>query len=313
MQAIITEKTGGVEQLKLAQIDKPQVANHEVLVEVCAIGINPVDYKVRADESLLTAIYGEKRPAVIGWDIAGTVSEVGHSVSDFKTGDRVFGMVNFPGAGDAYAEYVSAPESQLSKIPEGISFEAAGASTLAALTAYQALKGSVKRDHRILIHAGSGGVGHFAIQIAKAIGAYVITTSSAHNKDFVLSLGADEFIDYRSQKFEEELTDLDFVLDMFNGDILFNSIRVVKPNSSIISLPTPNFSDEILAAARAKNVTVKQIMVQSSGSDMQEIAELLASKKVRPFISNTFDFEEMAKAHLQLESGRTVGKVVVTI
>lgn len=313
MKAILLEKTGGVENLLIKDVKKPDTKENEVLISVKAIGINPVDYKARAIEDVLNSLTGEQRPAIIGWDVSGTIIAIGNNITKFKIGDNVFGMINFPGSGNAYAEFVAAPEDHLVKIPKNISFEEAAATTLAAVTALQALKPRVKKSDRVLIHAGSGGVGHFAIQIAKSLGAYVITTSSAKNKDFVLSLGADEHIDYGSQKFEEILTDIDFVLDMFNGDILLNSIKITKNGGVIISLPTADFSDEVLKLAKERNVDVSFTVVQSNGDDMNTLKNMLESGTLKPHISKTFAFEKIGDAHLQLESGRTVGKVIVTM
>ncbi len=313
MKTIILEQAGGVENLVIKEMDKPSIAENEVLVAVKAISINPVDYKVRGNEEVLTMICGEGCPTILGWDIAGEVVETGSKVSQFQIGDRVFGMVNFLGAGKAYAEYVAAPEAHLAKIPENISFEEAAATTLAALTALQVLQDHVKKGDRVLIHAGSGGVGHFAIQIAKSQGAHVVTTSSAKNKDFVLSLGADEHIDYRTQAFEEVLSDMDFVFDMFNGDILLNSIKVAKEGGTVFSIPTPDFAKEITDLAEERKVMLSFLMVQSSGKDMNTLKEMLESGKIKPHISQSFSFEEMGKAHEQVESGRTVGKVIVTV
>jgi NADPH:quinone reductase-like Zn-dependent oxidoreductase len=313
MKAILLEKTGGVENFLIKDVKKPDTKENEVLISVKAIGINPVDYKARAIEDVLNSLTGEQRPAIIGWDVSGTIIAIGNNITKFKIGDNVFGMINFPGSGNAYAEFVAAPEDHLVKIPKNISFEEAAATTLAAVTALQALKPRVKKSDRVLIHAGSGGVGHFAIQIAKSLGAYVITTSSAKNKDFVLSLGADEHIDYGSQKFEEILTDIDYVLDMFNGDILLNSIKITKNGGVIISLPTADFSDEVLKLAKERNVDVSFTVVQSNGDDMNTLKNMLESGTLKPHISKTFAFEKMGDAHLQLESGRTVGKVIVTM
>jgi NADPH:quinone reductase-like Zn-dependent oxidoreductase len=313
MKAILLEKTGGVENFLIKDVKKPDTKENEVLISVKAIGINPVDYKARAIEDVLNSLTGEQRPAIIGWDVSGTIIAIGNNITKFKIGDNVFGMINFPGSGNAYAEFVAAPEDHLVKIPKNISFEEAAATTLAAVTALQALKPRVKKSDRVLIHAGSGGVGHFAIQIAKSLGAYVITTSSAKNKDFVLSLGADEHIDYGSQKFEEILTDIDFVLDMFNGDILLNSIKITKNGGVIISLPTADFSDEVLKLAKERNVDISFTVVQSNGDDMNTLKNMLESGTLKPHISKTFAFEKMGDAHLQLESGRTVGKVIVTM
>ena len=313
MKAIILQKTGGVENLIPAEIEKPGIEENEVLVEVKAISVNPVDYKVRGNEEVLNMIYGSQRPAILGWDIAGIVVETGRNVSKFKVGDHVFGMVNFVGSGNAYAEFVASPADHLAKIPQDISFTDAAASTLAALTALQVLKPNVKHGDRVLIHAGSGGVGHFAIQIAKSLGAYVISTSSEKNREFILSLGADEHIDYRSQAFEEVLSDLDFVFDMFNGEVLLNSIKVAKSGGKVISIPTPDFSEEIQNLAKEKNVDLGFHMVQSNGDDMETIAQYLGGGAVKPHVSKVFSFNEIGEAHQHLESGRTVGKVVINI
>ena len=313
MRTIVLEQAGSVDNFIYQEVEKPIAGPNEVLVETKAISINPVDYKVRALEPVIDRIVGEERPVVLGWDIAGTVTAIGSQVTDFEVGDRVFGMVNFPGHGKAYAEYVVALAKDLAKIPKNTSFEGAAATTLAALTALQVLESRIKRGDRVLIHAGSGGVGHYAIQIAKHLGAYVITTSSGKNRDFVMGLGADEFIDYRTQKFEEELSDVDFVFDMFNGDILLNSVKIVKEGGAIVSLPTPEFSDEIQALAQSRNVSVDFVLVQSSGKDMNTLKGLLENGAIKAHVSQTFDFSEMGKAHLQLESGRTVGKIVVKL
>lgn len=313
MKAIVLEQAGGVENLLIKEIEKPTITDNEVLVAVKALGVNPVDYKVRGSEAVLDMIYGSQRPAILGWDISGTVVACGNQVSQFKEGDQVFGMVNFPGAGNTYAEYVAAPAAHLALMPANSSFTEAAASTLAALTALQVLKGKVTKGQRVLIHAGSGGVGHYAIQIAKSFGAYVITTSSAKNKDFVLSLGADEHIDYRTQAFEEILTDIDFVFDMFNGEILLNSVKVVKKGGTVVSIPKSEFSEEIQKLAIERGVTLAFHMVQSNGKDMNELKQLLENGTVKPHLSKVFPFAAMSAAHEQLESGRTVGKIVVEL
>ncbi|MCF7847749.1 MAG: NADP-dependent oxidoreductase [Kiritimatiellales bacterium] len=314
MKAYILNEAGGIENLILSEIEKPEIKADEVLVETKAISINPVDVKVRPVEEVLTMILGtEKRPVILGWDISGIVAAVGEDLSSFEVGDKVFGMVNFPGHGKAYAEYLASPASHLAKMPEDTTFEEAAATTLAALTALQVLTGRVKKDDRILIHAGSGGVGHFAIQIAKNLGATVVTTSSAKNRDFCLSLGADEHIDYREQKFEEVLSDIDFVLDGMGGEVLENSLKVVKAGGKIVSLPTHTFPDDLQAAADALNVALEFVMVTSNGDDMNTLKGMLEAGALKPHVSVTFPFEKLADAHLQIESGRTVGKAIVTV
>jgi len=314
MKAYSLNQAGGVENLVLSDVEKPVIKAGEVLVETKAISINPVDVKVRPVEKVLTGILGtEERPVILGWDIAGTVVEVGAEVSDFEVGDKVFGLVNFPGQGKAYAEGVAAPASHLAKMPENVTFEEAAATTLAALTALQVLYSRVKKGDRILIHAGSGGVGHFAIQIAKNIGATVVTTSSAKNRDFCMSLGADEHIDYREQKFEEVLSDIDFVLDGMGGEVLENSLKVVKSGGTLVSLPTHTFPDDLQAVADKAGVALEFVLVHSSGEDMNTLAGMLEAGTLKPHVSATFPFEKLQDAHLQIESGRTVGKIVVTL
>ena len=313
MKAYILNEAGGVENLILSEVEQPSPKADEVLVEVKAISINPVDVKVRPVEEALNMIVGADRPVILGWDIAGTVTVVGEDVTLFEPGDCVFGMVNFPGHGKCYAEYVAAPNAHLAKMPGNISFEGAAATTLAALTALQVLQPRIKRGNRVLIHAGSGGVGHFAIQIAKHLGAHVVTTSSAKNRDFVISLGADEHIDYREQKFEEVASDIDFVLDGMGGEVLKNSLKVVKDGGGIVSLPTFKFPEEVKAYAEQHNIDVSSVMVQSNGADMNTLKQLVETGSLKPHVSKTFPFAELADAHKQIETGRTVGKAVVTM
>lgn len=313
MKAYVLHEAGSVENLVLSDIEKPEIGDDEVLVETKAISINPVDVKVRPFEEVLTMIIGEIRPVILGWDIAGIVAAVGNNVKDFQVGDKVFGMVNFPGHGKGYAEYVACPAGHLATMPGNATFEQAASSTLAALTALQVLQSRVKTGDRVLIHAGSGGVGHFAIQIAKNLGATVITTSSANNREFVLSLGADEHIDYHQHNFEEMLSNIDFVLDGMGGAILEKSLRVVKDGGTIVSLPTHVFSDELKALAQPRNINLEFILVTSNGEDMNTIKEQIESGKLRPHVSVTFPFDKLADAHKQIESGRTVGKAVVTL
>ena len=313
MQAYLLHKAGGIDNLILSDIDKPTPKANEVLIAVKAISINPVDVKIREMPKLLDQVYGIDRPLILGWDIAGVVTEVGSEVSDFKTGDKVFGLVNFPGHGNAYAEYVAAPAEHLVKIPKDTSFAEAAATTLAALTALQVLEPRIKAGDKVLIHAGSGGVGHFAVQIAKDLGAYVISTSSAENRDFVLSLGADEHIDYKNQDFEELVSDLDFVLDAIGGEVLEKSLRVTKDGKSIISLPTPEFSDKAKTYAKQHNIDVAFFNVTSNGEDMHTLKAMIENGTLKPHVFKTFTFAHLPDAHRQVESNRTVGKVIVEV
>lgn len=313
MKAIVLNEFGGVENLTYTEIEKPAVASNEVLVQVKAISINPVEAKTRAGKGIAGRLK-DQMPLILGWDISGIITEVGASVTKFKVGDAVFGMVNFPGHGKAYAEYVSAPQDQLALKPENISHTDAAAATLAALTSWQSITqlGNLKSGSRILIHSAAGGVGHYAVQIAKNLGAYVIGTSSAENKDFVLALGADEHIDYRSQRFEDVVKDIDFVYDTIGGDNIDRSLKVIKPGGGIVSLPS-GLNAEVAEKAKELGINGYRFMVSSNGKDMEEIAAQLENGQLRSHVSNTFPFDEMAAAHLQIESGRTVGKIVVTL
>ncbi len=314
MKAYLLSQPGGVDNLVLSDIDDPTIRPDEVLIKTKAISINPVDTKVRPADDVLTMILGtEERPVILGWDIAGTVTAVGESVNDLAVGDNVFGMVNFPGHGKAYAELVAAPANQLAKMPGNITFNEAAASTLAPLTALQVLESRLNRGDRILIHAGAGGVGHFAIQIAKGMGAHVIATSSAKNRDFILSLGADEHIDYREHDFEAVLSDIDFVLDGMGGDVLERSLQVVKDGGTIVSLPTHEFPADLQTRADQRQVALEFVLVQSSGEDMNKLSAMLEAGTLKAHVSKTFPFTEIAAAHAQIESGRTVGKIVVTV
>ena len=313
MKAIILKDFGGVENLVIANLPIPDISDNEVLIKVKAFSINPVDIKTRLGRGQASRLK-EFNPIILGWDVSGTVTNTGRSVTSFKTGDEVLGMVNFPGHGKAYAEYVAAPEMYLALKPSVVSHENAAAASLAALTAWQILKEKVriKPGDKVLIHAAAGGVGHYAVQMAKHLGAYVIGTSSGENKKFVMDLGAAEHIDYQKQTFENEVSDVDFVFDSIGGDYIDRSLKVLKPEGIIISIPS-GASESVKEKASAKGMTGDTFRVQSDGKNMKEIAELLEKGIVRSHISKVFAFDEIQAAHLQIESGKTKGKIVVLV
>ncbi|MFP3833761.1 NADP-dependent oxidoreductase [Chryseobacterium sp. SIMBA_028] len=315
MKAIVLEKFGGVENLIYRDIEIPEIKQNEVLVKVKAISINPVDVKVRSRLAPLAEDLLMNNPLILGWDISGEVIKTGSETTAFNIGDEVFGMINFVGHGRAYAEYVAAPVEHLALKPENISHVEAAASTLAALTAWQAFDryGKLRPTDKVLIHAASGGVGHFAVQIAKHIGAHVVATGSAGNKDFVLGLGADEFIDYRNVCFEEALHDIDFVLEAVGGANFQKSVQVLKPFGTIVTLPSGYTKEDELKAQEKQLHACYFMSVYSSGQDMQHIASLLQNGILKPHVSHVFGFDEMAEAHLQVETNRTIGKVVVKL
>ncbi|SIN96814.1 NADP-dependent oxidoreductase [Chitinophaga niabensis] len=311
MKAITLNGPGGTEQLRVTELPQRVAQDGEVVVQVKAFSINPVDIKTRNGKALMGRLKDEN-PIILGWDISGIVTAVGANVTDFKEGDAVFGMVNFPGHGKAYAEYVVSPAAHLTLKPGNISHEEAAAATLAALTAWQALvtHAKIKSGDKILVHAAAGGVGHYAVQIAKYLGAHVTGTSSAANKEFILGLGADVHIDYKSQRFEEVTGGLDLVLDAFGGDMIERSLEVIKPGGQLITLPT-GAVEGLKEKSEAKGINGYHFMVSSNGKDMASLAELLEKGIVKSHVSQVFPFTEIVKAHQQVETGRTVGKVIV--
>lgn len=311
MKAIALKAPGGTDQLLYTDVPKPEVQKGEVLIKGKAISINPVDVKSRSGKGVYGRIK-DQDPLILGWDISGIVEE-SKSVL-FRTGDEVFGMVNFPGHGKAYAEYVVAPADQLALKPANISHEEAAAATLVALTAWQALvtHANIQKGQNVLIHAASGGVGHMAVQIAKHAGAIVTGTSSAKNRDFVLGLGADRHIDYRGYDWKNHPREFDFVLDTIGGDNIDKSLEVTKEGGTLISIPS-GLNEAVTDKAKSKGVKGYFILVESDGNDMKSIADLLEKGALKPHIQETLPFDSIAEAHTQIESGRTVGKVVLAI
>jgi len=308
MKAIILENAGGTENLKFTEIEKPTIKQGEVLVEVKSISINPIDVKTRSGKGAFQKLKDEN-PLILGWDISGIVVET-HS-SKFKVNDEVFGMINFPGHGKAYAQFATASENHIALKPKNINFEEAAATSLAALTALQAIeKAELKEGQNVLIHAASGGVGHFAVQIAKYLGASVTGTSSAKNREFVLSLGADHHIDYKNYDWENSEEKFDFILDTIGGENIDHSVKVLTEGGILISIPSGLNEDVEEKAVSVKGKGFK-MMVQSDGNDMQKLAELLEKGFLKPHIYKTYHFNEMSDAHEELEKGRTVGKIVV--
>jgi NADPH:quinone reductase-like Zn-dependent oxidoreductase len=320
MKTIILKAVGGPENLELAEIVVPSIKDDEVLVKVKAISINPVDAFARRNQESLNYVLqlrGDEKNIILGWDIAGIVTEAGPAVTRFKAGDEVFGMVKFVGQANGYAEYVAAPENDLALKPGNISFGEASGAGIAVLTAWQSIVtgGKVKKGDKVVITGASGGVGHYALQIARHFGAYVIAVASADNRDFVLGLGADEFIDYQTQAFEELVTDADMVHDaVWSDDVrhIERSLRAIKPGGTLLSLIV-DFDDEISEKLKSKNVTGYRVLVHKSEEDLAAIAELLATGDLKTHVSKTFPLEEMAKAHSLIETKNAVGKIIVTV
>src|SRR5690554_51065 len=313
MKAIILTASGGTENFSMEELPLPVLQPHEVLVKVHALSINPVDFKTRKGGALMESLKSSS-PVILGWDVSGVIEAVGEAVSTFSMGDEVFGMVNFPGHGKAYAEYVAAPEAHLAPKPKNISHEEGAATTLAALTAWQVLvnEAKIQKGQRVLIHAAAGGVGHYAVQIAKYFGAEVTGTASASNKVFLEQLGVDHFIDYKEGDLEDGVGRMDVVLDPIGGATTEKSLKVLKNGGTLISI-VGGVKDHLSPLITEKGIEAKNYLVQSSGSDMQQLADLLEGGFIKPHISQQFPFEQMAEAHQQMETSKTRGKIVVTL
>lgn len=309
MRAVRQRTLGGPDVLEVVEAPVPEPGPTEVLVRVAAAGVNPVDWKTRARGGFL----GEP-PFTVGWDVAGVVERVGRGVTRFAPGDRVFGMPRFPHEAAAYAEYVTAPSRQLARIPDELGDVEAAALPLAGLTAWQALveTADVQDGHRVLILAAAGGVGHLAVQIAKARGAYVIGTARARKHGFLLELGADETVDYTRESVAERVRDADVVLDSVGGESSLEALPALRDGGLFVALPSSSDLDRLHALA-GDRVRVTGILVEPDRTGMEALAALVARGDLRPQVERTFPLEQAALAHEVGEAGRTQGKLVLVI
>ncbi|MFI6659326.1 NADP-dependent oxidoreductase [Streptomyces sp. NPDC050523] len=307
MRAISQDVLGGPEVLKEVELPRPEPRTNEVLVRVRAAGVNPTDWKHRATGGFL----GEP-PFVLGWDVSGVVEAVGIGVARFQPGDEVYGMLSYPFGHGSHAEYVTAPARWFAHKPASLDHTRAGALPLVSLTAWQALVeyADVRPGQRVLVHAAAGGVGHVAVQIAKARGAHVIGTASAGKHEFLRGLGVDEAVDYRETDFAEAVKDVDVVLDTMGGDTALRSLRVLRPGGIVVSI-IPIGSDEFPNEAERLGVRAVRMLVDASHSDLDAITELVEAGKLRPEIAGAFPLAEAAEAHRLGETGRTSGKLVL--
>jgi NADPH:quinone reductase-like Zn-dependent oxidoreductase len=311
MRAIVQHSFGPPEVLEMEERPLPEPWATEVRVRVEAAGVNPVDWKTRAG---LGAAARSGLPLTVGWDVAGVVDAVGPGVTRFEVGDPVFGMPWFPRQAAAYAEFVTAPSRHFARRPDGLSAVEAGGLPLAGLTAWQCLVdiAEVKPGQRVLVHAGAGGVGHLAVQIAKARGAHVIATASAAKHDLLAELGVDEPVDYRSRQFEEVVEPVDVVYDLIGGDVAVRSLDVLQPDGIMISLPSAAAA-AAMEAGRARGLRTTGMLVEPDGDGLQELAALVDTGAVRVRVAETFPLERAADAHRLGEQGRTAGKIVLTV
>lgn len=317
MKAVRINAFGGPEVLKLEETERPVPAVNEILIKVYASGVNPVDWVVRngGNDALRSFL---KLPLTLGWDAAGIVEEVGSGVTGFHKGDAVYGIPNFPGNG-SYAEYCAAKAAQFALKPASLSFIEASGVPLAALTAWTGMfaHGKLQAGQRILIQGASGGVGGFAVQFAKAKGAYVIAMASTANIEYLKQLGADEVIDYTTQKFEDILYDVDVVLEaspIRDNNERLRSVRVLKPGGILVSVNVDfPFNDELAKALDQKGATGELAPNQPRGEWLQEITGLIDEGKVKVLISKVFPLEEVAEAHKQSQSWHVRGKLVLEV
>ena len=332
MKAFIVDRYGKRDGVRIGEMPEPEVRQDDVLIQVHAASVNPVDFKIRNGDLRLVLPY--RPPFILGNDLAGIVIRAGSAVRGFKPGDEVYARPDKERIG-AFAELISIKQDSVAIKPRTLTMEQAASIPLAGLTAWQALikKANLKRGQKVLIHAGSGGVGTFAIQLAKHLGATVATTTSTPNVDWVRRLGADIVIDYKKDDFETMLHDYDVVLDSLGGQALQKSLRVLKPGGKIISIsgpPDPDFakdvgsgwmvkliigllSSRIRKSAKRRHVSYSFLFMTASGDQLREIAALIDSGTIRPVVDRVFPFESTEEALAYVEKGRAKGKVVVKV
>ncbi len=310
MKSLAINSYGTPEVLTFQDVEVPKPANDEVLVKIHTAALNPIDFKIR--NGSMKFLTGSKFPKILGGDVAGIV-EQSFEGSAFNPGDKVFSMLSFRGG--AYAEYTVVPEKSLCLMPDGIDFTDAAALPLAGLTAYQALvtKGKIKEGMKVFINGGSGGVGHFGVQIAKAYGAYVVATCSAKNIDFVKSLGADEVIDYRTTNIFKLNQKFDIIFDAVATGSFSSFSSLLNPRGVYVTtIPsTGSFIRQSLNFAFSRKCY--PILAKPLGSDLQVLASLYEKGQLKPHISQIFDLKSGKEAHELLETNRVVGKLVLRV
>ncbi len=308
MKAIVLHEYGGLDKLRFEEAPRREPKEDEVLIRVLAASVNPVDAGIRSGK--MAKYFHTTLPLIPGMDAAGVIEKVGAKISKFKAGDPVYAFFTLKEEG-GYAQFAVAKELEVSRKPEPLTFEQAAAVPAAGSTAWQALVDEGKLDYgqTVLIHGGSGGVGHMAIQIAKARGAHVIATASTANQDFLKQLGVDQAIDYTTTKFEDVAKDVDLVLDAVGGDTLTRSYGVVKKGGIIISI-AGNLDDSALKAHGIRGVSIS---AAPETDTFDQLTRLIEAKKLTPLVSKTFPLEEAAKAQEQIQTRHTRGKIVLQI
>jgi NADPH:quinone reductase-like Zn-dependent oxidoreductase len=306
MKAVSQDELGGPDVLKLVTLPTPEPGVSEILVRVHAAGVNPIDGAQRQ-----TGAFVGQPPFVLGWDVSGTVEAVGPGVTLYKPGDEVFGLLPFPQGHGAYAEYVVGPTRVFVPKPDRLDHVQAAAIPMVGLTAWQALvdTAGIGEGSRVLIGAGSGGIGHLAVQIAKARGAYVTALASAEKADFVRSLGADEVLDYNAPDWTHRVRDdQDVVLDIVGGDYPARALEVLKPGGTLVSTQPSSLDETVATAAAERNIRVAGVIVEADQVGMAGLADLAATGKLVPTIAATFPLEEAATASALADVAATDGQ-----
>jgi NADPH:quinone reductase-like Zn-dependent oxidoreductase len=308
MKAIVVHEYGGPEVLKYEDVPRPEPKEDQILVRVIAAGVNPVDEAARSQK--FARFFHIKLPAIPGYDIAGVVEKIGPKITKFKAGDPVYAYIALD-KGGGYAEYAAATEKEASAKPQSLTYVAAAAVPLVAETAWQALIDTAKLSagQTVLIHGGSGGVGTFAIQIAKARGAKVIATASTANQDLLKQLGADVTIDYTKTKFEDVARDVDVVLDTVGKDTLARSYGVVKKGGFIVTLVARIDQAEL----DKHGIRGASLSVKPDSNELAEIGKLIDQEKIKVIVSETFPLVDAVKAQEQVATGHTRGKIVLKV
>lgn len=312
MKAIVIRGYGTPDVLQYEDIERPRLQPMQLLVKVHASSVNPIDWKIR--KGMLQLITGYRFPMILGFDVAGEVVEVGSGVTRFKPGDSIYGSTSFPGG--AYAEFAAIPENQAAAKPTNLNYQEAAVVPLAALTALQGLRdqGNIQSGQTVLINGAAGGVGIFAVQIAKALGGEVTGVSSTKNLEFVKSWGADQVIDYTQQDFAKGTAKYDIIFDVVGKRSPTDAKRVLKPNGVYITtLPSPESLVQSVLTAVIPGQKVKLVVEKPNSPDLIYLKELIEAGKIRPVIDRTFPLQELAAAHAYSETERTVGKIAIAV
>lgn len=309
MTAIVTNPDGS---LTPAEVERPTAGMTEVLIRTRAVGVNPADWKRGADAAA-GADGDPGHPTILGWDVAGEVVEVGPGVTRFDLGDRVFGMPRFPAPANAYAEFVVARSREVARIPDGVSDLEAGALPLAVLTAWQTIVDTLHlgQGERVLVHAAAGGVGHLAVQIAKARGAEVWGTASARNHDALRDLGVDHVVDYRTERFEDVVSDMDAVLDLVgDGDTSARSVATLRRGGRLAAISPALPAKDALNEA---GVSARFVLVEPDYAALEQVAAMLEAGTLRVVIADTRPLERIGELHHIGRAGGPMGKLVATV